>query len=90
MEDAGKGAPRATVTSAVINDDIDFEAEAQSRGMELVSSTQVGGVELSLMFASQRSNIVLRSVIVLPITIVGGYDTGFSHYKYVPKYNNLL
>lgn len=45
MEDAGKGAPRATVTSAAINDDIDFEAEAQSRGMELVSSTQVGGVE---------------------------------------------
>lgn len=46
MEDAGKGAPRATVTSATINDEIDFEAEAQSRGMELVSSTQVGGVEL--------------------------------------------
>lgn len=44
MEDgAGKGAPRATVTSAALNGDIDFEAEAQSRGMELVSSTQVGG-----------------------------------------------
>ena len=44
MEDgAGKGAPRATVTSAALNNDIDFAAEAQSRGMELVSSTQVGG-----------------------------------------------
>lgn len=49
MEDAGKGAPRATVTSAAINDNIDFAAEAQSRGMELVSSTQVSGVELVLV-----------------------------------------
>ena len=63
MEDAGKGAPRATVTSAAINDDIDFEAEAQSRGMELVSSTQVSGVELK--------HEQCCAALLLPITIVG-------------------